>query len=162
MPELWPGQDHISASRPGAANSFSLPPFHPRAFGPGGTPSNFFTMIGRSTRWLEAVPLRDILATSCVDSFVAMWVSRFGVPEHITSNCRPQFTSAVWSILYTRLGISHRATKCFVIDVGGKQEVVTLDRLKPHLSQAVASPAMPLARWRLPKRPSSSSPAVPP
>jgi hypothetical protein len=32
-----------------------------------------FTMIDRSMRWLEAVPLKDISATSCADNFVAMW-----------------------------------------------------------------------------------------
>jgi hypothetical protein len=40
-------------------------------------------MIDRSTRWLEAVPLKDTSATSCADTFVATWVARFGVPECI-------------------------------------------------------------------------------
>jgi hypothetical protein len=70
-----------------------------------------FTMIDRSTRWLEAVPLKDISATSCADTFVATWV--FGVPDCITSDCGPQFTSPVWSILCARLGISRSLTTAF-------------------------------------------------
>jgi transposase InsO family protein len=72
-----------------------------------------FTMIDRSTRWLEAVPLKDISATSCADTFMATWVSRFGVPDCITSENKPQFTSAVWSILCAKLGISQGLTIAF-------------------------------------------------
>jgi hypothetical protein len=57
--------------------------------------NHIFTMIDRSTRWLEAVPLKDTSATSCADTFVATWVARFSVPELITSDRGPQFTSAV-------------------------------------------------------------------
>ncbi len=70
-------------------------------------------MIDRSTRWLEAVPLKDTSATSCADTFVATWVARFGVPECITSDHGPQFTSAVWSALCSRLGISRSLTTAF-------------------------------------------------
>jgi hypothetical protein len=72
-----------------------------------------FTMIDRSTRWLEAVLLKDVSATSSADNFVATWVSRSSVPECITSDSGLQFTSAVWSILCARLGISHSLTTAF-------------------------------------------------
>jgi hypothetical protein len=75
--------------------------------------NHIFTMIDRSTRWLEAVPLKDTSATSCADTFVATWVARFGVPECITSDRGPQFTSAVWSVLCSRLGISRSLTTAF-------------------------------------------------
>jgi hypothetical protein len=51
--------------------------------------------------------------------------------------------------------------KCFTVEIGGKAEVVSIDRLKPHLGQALIAPAPPLARRRPPKPPTSSS-AVPP
>jgi hypothetical protein len=263
--------------------------------------NHIFTMMDRSTRWLEAVPLKDTSATSCADTFVARSVARFGVPECITSDRGPQFTSAVWSMLCSRLGISGSLTtafhpqsngmvewahrqlkdalwacaaghdwpshlpwvllrlrsapkedsnissaelclgaplplpgefivgperpqqefvdslraappppatrqrsyaqvaatppssllkakfvyicrggtvpslqplyegpyrvisggdKCFTVEIGGKAEVVSIDRLKPHLGQALISPAPPLARG-CPPKPPSSSPAVP-
>ncbi len=46
--------------------------------------------------------------------------------------------------------------KCFLIEVGGKQEAVSEDRLKPHLGKALESPVMPPARRRPPKLPPSS------
>ena len=48
-----------------------------------------FTIIDRSTRWPEAVPLVDSSGASCATAFLSAWVSRFGVPEHITSNRGP-------------------------------------------------------------------------
>ncbi len=51
--------------------------------------------------------------------------------------------------------------KCFTAEIGGKAEVVSIDRLKPHLGQALVVPAPPPTRGRPPKPPSSSS-AVPP
>jgi cleavage and polyadenylation specificity factor subunit 1 len=75
--------------------------------------NHIFTMIDRSTRWLEAVPLKDISATSCAETFVAAWVARFGVPECITSDRGPQFTSAVWSALCAKLGMSRSLTTAF-------------------------------------------------
>jgi hypothetical protein len=51
--------------------------------------------------------------------------------------------------------------KCFTVEIGGKAEVVSIDRLKPHLGQALIAPAPPPTRGRPPKPPSTSS-AVPP
>ena len=41
-------------------------------------------MIDRSTRWLEAVLLRETTAEAVLDTFVAMWVDCFGVLSVIT------------------------------------------------------------------------------
>jgi hypothetical protein len=42
------------------------------------------TAIERSTRWVEAVPLRNMEASTCTDAFIANWVARFGVPATVT------------------------------------------------------------------------------
>jgi hypothetical protein len=39
------------------------------------------TMIDRTSRWSEVVPMLDITAERFADSFVEGWVSRFGVVE---------------------------------------------------------------------------------
>jgi hypothetical protein len=36
-----------------------------------------FTMEDRSTRWLEAVPLKSMLAQVSVDTFISSWVARW-------------------------------------------------------------------------------------
>jgi hypothetical protein len=35
-------------------------------------------------RWLEAVPLKNISASGCVEAFLSSWVARFRVPETFT------------------------------------------------------------------------------
>ncbi len=37
-----------------------------------------FTMVDRSSRWLEAVPLKSMAAEDCVDVLISAWVARFG------------------------------------------------------------------------------------
>jgi hypothetical protein len=120
VPGLQPRQGYYAAGRPCAAYPYPCRRFthvHVDLVGPlpvsSGGFNHIFTMIDRSTRWLEAVPLKDTSATSCADTFVATWVARFGVPECITSDRGPQFTSAVWSALCSRLGISRSLTTAF-------------------------------------------------
>jgi Integrase zinc binding domain/Integrase core domain len=68
------------------------------------------TMIDRSTRWLEAVPLANVEAATCADGLIAGWISRFGVPSVMTTDRGTQFASALWSL---RLGIEHRMTTAY-------------------------------------------------
>jgi transposase InsO family protein len=72
--------------------------------------SHLFTVVDRSTRWAEAIPLRSTTADCCVAVLVDGWVSRFGVPHRIASDRGPQFTSAVWSAFTSRLGIKNQLT----------------------------------------------------
>ena len=72
-----------------------------------------FTMIDRSTRWLEAVPLQETTAAVCADALISGWVSRFGVPAYITLDRGVQFTSALWASLCTTLGTTHIATTAY-------------------------------------------------
>ncbi len=48
--------------------------------------SYLFAMVDRSTRWLEAAPIKSISAQKCVDTFISTWVARYRVPAIITSD----------------------------------------------------------------------------
>ena len=70
-----------------------------------------FTIIDRSTRWPEAVPMKDATTDSCVSALLSHWIARFGLPDHITSDRGTAFTSKVWSTLAQRFGyFAHHTT----------------------------------------------------
>ena len=41
--------------------------------------THVLTMVHRTTRWMEVIPLSSTTATACADALVAGWISRFGV-----------------------------------------------------------------------------------
>jgi transposase InsO family protein len=72
-----------------------------------------FTMVDRSSRWLEATPLQTMAAEDFVDALISTWVTRFGVPTIITSDQGRQFTSSLWAGLTKLLGIKHLQTTAY-------------------------------------------------
>jgi hypothetical protein len=84
--------------------------------------SHLLTMVDRSTRWAEAIPLISTSTASCADAFLSGWVSRFGLPSILTSDRGVQFSSEVWSQLCTSLGISHRLTTAYHPQANGLVE----------------------------------------
>jgi transposase InsO family protein len=80
------------------------------------------TMVDRTTRWLEAVPLRSMSASSCVEAFLSSWVARFGVPETLTSDRGTQFASASWTSFCSRLGTRHVMTTAYHPQANGLVE----------------------------------------
>lgn len=69
------------------------------------------TMIDRTTRWPEAVPLSSTTSADVARAFIGTWVARFGAPSDITSDRGPQFTSELWSAVAQGLGVKlHRTT----------------------------------------------------
>jgi transposase InsO family protein len=71
---------------------------------------HLLTVLDRSTRWAEAVPLQYTSAKSCASTLVSGWVARFGVPQQITSDRGSQFCSAVWDSITRWLGMKSRLT----------------------------------------------------
>ena len=62
------------------------------------------TIIDRFTRHFECIPLREITAKACVDSFVLNRLARFGCPQIMTCDRGVQFTSHLWEELCKFLG----------------------------------------------------------
>ncbi len=97
------------------------------------------TIIDRSTRWFEAVPLKNMEASTCVDAFISSWVARFGVPGTFTTDRGTQFTSALWSSTCTSLGIKHVLTTAYHPQSNGMVERVLGLRAAPKEDSAVSS-----------------------
>jgi Integrase core domain/Integrase zinc binding domain len=103
--------------------------------------SHVLTMIDRSTRWPEVVPLSSTATPACVHALLQAWVSCFGVPAVLTSDRGPQFTSALWAGMCEALGITHRQTTAYHPEANGMVERLHR-RLKDALRAREAS-----ARW---------------
>ena len=65
--------------------------------------SHLLTVVDRTTRWSEAIPLQSTTAQVVADSFVA----RFGVPATITTDHGTQFTGGTWQCMCKALGSKH-------------------------------------------------------
>ncbi|XP_066941081.1 uncharacterized protein [Macrobrachium rosenbergii] len=61
-------------------------------------------MVDRSRRWSEATLVKDASSAACASAFLSSWVSRFGVPDHITSHRGTTFTLQLWISLNCPLG----------------------------------------------------------
>ncbi len=84
--------------------------------------THLFTIVDRSTRWAEAVPLSSTATADCAATLFSGWISRFEVPEMIMSDRGAQFTSAVWSALCGKLGIQHISTTAYHAQANGTVE----------------------------------------
>jgi hypothetical protein len=80
------------------------------------------TMVDRITLWLEAVPLKNISASVCMETFLSSWVARFGVPETLTMDRGTQFSSAAWAAFCSKLGTRHVMTMAYHPQANGLVE----------------------------------------
>jgi transposase InsO family protein len=101
------------------------------------------TMVDRTTRWIEAVPLTNIEAATCAEAFIASWVARFGVPAQLTSDQGRQFTSAVWARVSQLLGVEHITTTAYHPQSNGMVERIHR-QLKDALRARLADHDWPL------------------
>jgi hypothetical protein len=98
-----------------------------------------FTIVDRTTRWPEAVPMSSTTAADCAAALFAGWIQRFGVPDTITSDRGAQFTSALWAALCRLLDIRHLSTTAYHPQSNGMVERFHR-RLKDALRARAAGP----------------------
>jgi Integrase core domain/Integrase zinc binding domain len=90
------------------------------------------TIVDRSTRWFEAVPMAAVTAADCASVLFTTWISRYGVPDDITSDRGPQFSSEVWAAVCRRLGINKKLTTAYHPQANG-----LVERLHRQLKEAL-------------------------
>jgi hypothetical protein len=101
--------------------------------------SYLFTVVDRTTRWPEAIPIPGISAADCAAALFSGWIQRFGVPAYITSDRGAQFTSSLWASLCELLSISHITTTAYHPQSNGLVERFHR-RLKDSLRARLAGP----------------------
>lgn len=94
------------------------------------------TCIDRYTRWPEVIPIKDTLAETVAESFVAHWVSRFGCPDTVTTDRGPQFESRVFRRLAELIGTNRIRTTAYHAASNGM-----IERLHRTLKSAITTHA---------------------
>jgi cleavage and polyadenylation specificity factor subunit 1 len=101
-----------------------------------------FTIIDRSSRMLEAVPLTNVKTETCRDDLISQWVARFGVTALLTSNKGAQFTSTPWARTSDVIGTHHNTTTAYHPQSNGMVERAQR-RLKDALQARIAATEWP-------------------
>lgn len=86
--------------------------------------SYIVSMIDRTTRWIEAVPIADMKASTVAKAFVNQWVSRFGTPLYLTSDRGAQFKSKLFEECMDLLGTWNFRTTSYNPKANGAVERV--------------------------------------
>ena len=68
------------------------------------------TILDRTSRWLEAIPMPEATSQTCCQAFIWGWSQRFGLPQSMTSDNGNTFVANLWKDLLQALGIDQKLT----------------------------------------------------
>lgn len=134
---------HTSAPLQVFKPSSRLKHIHLDLIGPLYVSSNYrycLTVVDRATRWPEAYPLQEITADACVAALTTGWISRFGCPEHITTDRGRQFESHTFKEFTALIGATHHLTTSYHPAANG-----LVERLHRQLKAAIT--CHPTSSW---------------
>ena len=63
------------------------------------------TVLCRTSRYLDAIPLKEATAQACATQFIRHWVPHFGLPVQATSDQGNVFISQMWREVHRELGV---------------------------------------------------------
>ena len=90
------------------------------------------TWIDRATTWVEATTLHDTSATTIALAFLNIWVSRFGVPQHVVTDRGCQFESEQFRDLSSIIAFHRLRTTAYHPQTNGM-----IERLHRTLKTAI-------------------------
>ena len=117
-----------------------LPPSHGFTY--------LLTCVDRFTHWRGAIPLTSIIVEAVAQAFLSGWISRFGVPSTIVTDCGRQFESQLWNNLMSLLGSKRARTTAYHPQTNGMVERFHRQlkaALKAQLDPAAWMDYLPLA-----------------
>ena len=75
--------------------------------------THLLTMVDRTTRWPEVIPLSSTTSAEVARAFIGSSVAHFGMPADLTSDRGPQFTSELWTAVAESLGVKLHRTVAY-------------------------------------------------
>ena len=90
------------------------------------------TVIDRTSRWAEVLPISEATARECAQAFLHGWIARFGVPEDLVCDRGPQFTSEFWINLNKLMGVTVHHTTSYHPESNG-----VIERFHRHLKSVL-------------------------
>ncbi len=112
----------------------------------------FCNIIDCTSKWMKAIPLSETFPAACAKALTFTWISHFGVPETITSDRWPQFTSNLWLQLCEMLNISHQQTTAYHPELNRAVERLHCclkDALRARSTTVTWSKELPFVLFRL-------------
>ena len=77
------------------------------------------TVVCRSTRFVDAIPMVDATTQSCAEALLHSWTARHGICAEMTSDNGVEFVSAVWKAMQAKLGVKLNFTPTYTPQANG-------------------------------------------